>query len=159
MFKDSPPPTPGADPGGGGYWVSGPSPPPSPFWGTPKLHSEGKKTSRVYTGIRRVLVVNSYPDPPPFWKSCIRPCTPPPLARSPCEQRLPDTQDKLISPNYSSPSWVPTNKWLFQDGGWGCQKSSARGGNIRPFQQTRRNPHRDVGPCHVVMSASLWGLV
>ena len=36
-----------------------------PFWGTPKLHNEGKKTSHACMRKRRVLVLNSYPDPPP----------------------------------------------------------------------------------------------
>ena len=35
---------PGADPRGGGSWGSGPPP---PFWGTPKLHKEGKNVPRV----------------------------------------------------------------------------------------------------------------
>ena len=30
------------------------------FWGTPKLHKEGKNVARVH-----ILVLNSYPDPPP----------------------------------------------------------------------------------------------
>ena len=34
----------GADPGGGGSWGSGP-----PFWGTPKLHKEGKNVPRMCT--------------------------------------------------------------------------------------------------------------
>ena len=32
---------------------------------TPKLHKEGRKTSHVYARKRRILVLNSYPDPPP----------------------------------------------------------------------------------------------
>ena len=39
----------------------GGSRPPPPFWGTPKLHKEGKNVAR------RILVLNSYLDPsPPF---------------------------------------------------------------------------------------------
>ena len=57
--------------GGGGRVLGVRTPPPPPFWGTPKLHKEGKDVGRK----RRVLVLNSYPDPPPpFPKSCIRPC-------------------------------------------------------------------------------------
>ena len=55
----------GADPGGS--WGSG------SFWGTPKLHKRGGKTSRVCTRKRRILVLNSYLDPP-FPNSCIHPC-------------------------------------------------------------------------------------
>ena len=44
--------------GGGGLGVGTPPP---PFWGTPKLHKEGKNVARK----RRVLVLNSYLDPPP----------------------------------------------------------------------------------------------
>ena len=47
--------------GGGGSWGSGL--PPHPFWGTPKLHKEGK-VWRVRAQIRQVLVLNSYPDRP-----------------------------------------------------------------------------------------------
>ena len=52
--------------GGGG--VLGGQDPASPFWGGPKLHKEGK-TSQIL----RILVLNSYPDPPSFPKSCILP--------------------------------------------------------------------------------------
>ena len=37
----------GADPGGGGGGPGGQDPPP-PFWGTPKLHKEGKNVSRMH---------------------------------------------------------------------------------------------------------------
>ena len=43
--------------GGGG----GPGGQDPPFWGTPKLHKEGKKRC---TRKRHILVLNSYPDPP-----------------------------------------------------------------------------------------------
>ena len=49
-----------------------------PFWSTPKLHKKGKKTLHACVRLHRVLVLNSYPDPPPppaFPKSCIRPCS------------------------------------------------------------------------------------
>ena len=52
----------GGSRGGGG---------PPRFWGTPKLHKEGK-TLRACAEKRRVLVLNSYPDLP-FPKSCVRP--------------------------------------------------------------------------------------
>ena len=45
---------------GGGPW--GQDPP--PFWGAPKLHKEVKKTLRACARKRRILVLNSYPDPP-----------------------------------------------------------------------------------------------
>ena len=64
----------GADPaGGGGLGVR--TPPPPPFGGHPNFIKR-EKTLRAYicTRKRRVLVLNSYPDPPPpFPKSCIRP--------------------------------------------------------------------------------------
>ena len=64
--------------GGGGGGPGGPdhlppTPPPPPFWGTPKLHKEGKRTSRACTRKLCVLVLNSYLDPPP-------PPPPPPLS-------------------------------------------------------------------------------
>ena len=38
-------------------------PPPPPFWGTPKLYNEGNNVTKEL----RILVLNSYPDPPtPF---------------------------------------------------------------------------------------------
>ena len=52
---------PGADPGGTVLT------PRTPFWGTPKLHKRRKKTSRACAQKRRVLVLNSYLDPPAFW--------------------------------------------------------------------------------------------
>ena len=48
---------------GGG--VLTPRTPPPPFWGTPKFHKE-VKTSRACARIHHVLVLNSYPDPPPL---------------------------------------------------------------------------------------------
>ena len=35
------------------------------LFGNPKLHKEGKKTLRVCVRKRRILVLNSHPDPPP----------------------------------------------------------------------------------------------
>ena len=65
---------PGAEPGGGGG--SRRSGPPSPF-GVPPDLLDREKTPRAYVQIHRILVVNRYPDPPPppFLKSCIRPCS------------------------------------------------------------------------------------
>ena len=40
-------------------------PGPPPFWRTPKLHKEGKKTSCASAQKYHNLVLNSYPDPPP----------------------------------------------------------------------------------------------
>ena len=54
---------------GGG--VLGVRTPPLPFGGPPNFIKR-EKTLRVCTRKRRVLVLNSYPDPP-FPKSCIRP--------------------------------------------------------------------------------------
>ena len=52
----------GADPGGGGSWGSGPPPPP-PFGGPPNFKKR-EKTLRACAQKCRVLVLNSYPDPP-----------------------------------------------------------------------------------------------
>ena len=83
--RDRPPPLPqpephpcpsGADPGGGGAGPGGQEPPPPPpptLLGDPQTLYRGKKTSRVCTRMGRILVLNSYADPP-FPKSCIRPC-------------------------------------------------------------------------------------
>ena len=60
---------PGADPGGG---VLGVRTPPPHFGGPPNFIKR-EKTLRVGARKCRVLVLNSYPDPP-FPKSCIRPC-------------------------------------------------------------------------------------
>ena len=60
----------GADPGGGG--VLGVRPPPS-FGGLLNF-IKSEKTLHTYARKRRVLVLNSYMEPPPpFLKSCIRP--------------------------------------------------------------------------------------
>ena len=57
---------------GGGSWGSGPPP---PFGGPPNFIKREKKTLRACDRKRRVLVLNCYLDPPPpFPKSCIRPC-------------------------------------------------------------------------------------
>ena len=53
----------GGSRGGGGSGIR--NPPPF-FGGTPKLHKEGKKTSRACARMGRILVVNSYGTPPPF---------------------------------------------------------------------------------------------
>ena len=60
-----PPDLPPAHRGGsrGGSWGSGLPPP--PFWGTPKLHKEGKM-ARACARKLCVLVLNSYLDPPPL---------------------------------------------------------------------------------------------
>ena len=53
--------------GGGGYWGSGPPVPPN--------FIKKEKTPRACARKHHILVVNSYLDaPPPFPKSCIRPC-------------------------------------------------------------------------------------
>ena len=44
---------------------------PPPFWGTPKLHKDGENVASVHTKMPH-FSINSYPDPPPFPKSCIR---------------------------------------------------------------------------------------
>ena len=59
----------GADPGGGS-WGSGPPPPP---FGGPLNFIKREKMLRTCARKHRILVLNSYVDPP-FLKSCIRPC-------------------------------------------------------------------------------------
>ena len=64
----------GADPGGGGPGgPGGPGPPPPPFFGgggggSPNFIKRGK-TSRACTQIHRVLVLNSYPNPPSAFRN------------------------------------------------------------------------------------------
>ena len=53
----------GADPGQGGGILSVRTP---HFWGTLKLHKDGKKTLHACRRIHHVLVVNSYPDHAPL---------------------------------------------------------------------------------------------
>ena len=55
-----PPPPPPRDGSRGGYGggLRGQDP-------TPKLHKRGEKTSRAWARMKRILVVNSYPEPPP----------------------------------------------------------------------------------------------
>ena len=50
--------------GWGFLGVGGPGGQDPPFWGTPKLHKEGKKTLSMYERKSRALLLNSYPDPP-----------------------------------------------------------------------------------------------
>ena len=52
----------GADPGGGGWGPGGQDSPP-PFWGTPKLHKEGKNVARMGANEPHF---SSSADPPPF---------------------------------------------------------------------------------------------
>ena len=56
--------------GGGGGPGGQDTPSPSPLWGTPKLHKEGKNVARM----GRILVTVTRTPPPPFPKSCIHPC-------------------------------------------------------------------------------------
>ena len=57
--------------GGGVLGVS-----PNPFRGPPNFIKREKKTVRAGARMEHVLVVNSYPPPPPFPKSCILPLHP-----------------------------------------------------------------------------------
>ena len=59
--------------GGQGRIQGGPGGQDPPFWGTPKLHKEGKNVARVRAKNAAFWYLTVTRTPPPFLKSCICP--------------------------------------------------------------------------------------